>query len=49
MTREVTVSEDSSTLGVLRLAEASLPTTHKNLYGRDYESPAPNTPAYDRH
>jgi hypothetical protein len=49
MTREVTVSEDSSTLGVLRLAEANLPTTHKNLYGRDYESPAPNTPAYDRH
>src|SRR6266436_4385532 len=35
MTREVTVSEDSSTLGVLRLAEANLPITHKNLYGRD--------------
>jgi hypothetical protein len=34
---------------VLRLAEANLPITHKNLYGRDYESPAPNTPAYDRH
>lgn len=49
MTREVTVSEDSSTLGVLRLAEANLPATHKNLYGRDYESPAPNTPAYERH
>jgi plastocyanin len=49
MTREVTVSEASSTLGVLRLAEANLPATHKNLYGRDYESPAPNTPAYDRH
>src|SRR5882757_8783393 len=39
MTREVTVSEDSSTLGVLRLAEANLPITHKNLYGRDYDSP----------
>jgi plastocyanin len=49
MTREVVVSEASSTLGVLRLAEANLPTAHKNLYGRDYDSPAPNSPAYDRH
>jgi plastocyanin len=49
MTREVMVSEVSSTLGVLRLAEAILPVTHKNLYGRDYDSPSPNTPAYDRH
>ena len=49
MTREVTVSEASSTLGVLRLAEANLPATHKNLYGRDYDSPAPDTPAYHRH
>jgi plastocyanin len=49
MTREVMVSEVSSTLGVLRLAEANLPVTHKNLYGRDYDSPSPNTPAYDRH
>lgn len=49
MTREVTVSEASSTLGVLRLAEANLPATHKNLYGRDYDSPAPDAPAYDRH
>jgi plastocyanin len=47
--REVTVSEASSTLGVLRLAEANLPATHKNLYGRDYDSPTPDTPAYQRH
>ena len=49
MTREVTVSEASSTLGVLRLTEATLSTAHKNLYGRDYDSPAPDSPAYDRH
>lgn len=49
MTREVTVSEASSTLGVLRLTEATLSTPHKNLYGRDYDSPAPDSPAYDRH
>lgn len=49
MTREVEVSEASSTLGVLRLAEANVPAVHKNLYGRDYDSPAPDSPAYDRH
>lgn len=49
MTREVTVSEASSTLGVLRFAEASSPAAHKNLYGRDYDSPTPDNPAYDKH
>ena len=49
MTREVTVSEASSTLGVLRLTEANLSTAHKNLYGRDYDSPVPDSPAYERH
>ena len=49
MTREVTVSEATSTLGVLRLTEATLSTAHKNLYGRDYDSPAPDSPAYERH
>jgi plastocyanin len=49
ITREVTVTEASSTLGVLRLTEANLSTAHKNLYGRDYDSPAPDSPAYERH
>ena len=48
MTRMVTISETSSTLGVLRLTEANLPLSHKNLYGRDYDPPAPDSPAYDR-
>ncbi len=48
MAREVTVSESTSTLGVLRLTEASLPSAHKNLYGRDYDPPAPDSPAYPR-
>jgi plastocyanin len=46
MSREVTVSEGSSTLGVLRFQEASLPAVHTNLYGRDYDSPAPDSPTY---
>ena len=49
LTREVTVSGSTSTLGVFRLAEVSPPAPHKNLYGRDYDSPAPDSPAYDRH
>ena len=49
MTREVTVSDASSTLGVLRLTEANAPTAHQNLYGRDYDSPAPDSPPYVRH
>jgi hypothetical protein len=49
MTREVTVSEASSTLGVLRLVEGNVPATHKNMYGRDYDAPAPDNPAYNRH
>jgi plastocyanin len=49
MTREITVSEATSTLGVLRLAEVSAPAPHKNLYGKDYDSPTPDNPAYDGH
>jgi plastocyanin len=49
MTREITVSDATSTLGVLRLAEANLPAAHKNLYGRDYDSPVPDNPAYGKH
>ena len=46
MTREVTISATSSTLGVLRLAESNLPKGHKNLYGMEYDSPAPDNPVY---
>ena len=49
MTREVIITDSTSTLGVFRLAEVSAPTTHKNLYGKDYDSPLPDNPAYDRH
>ncbi len=46
MTREITVSESTSTLGVLRIAGSGLPHSHKNKYGRDYDPPAPDNPAY---
>jgi plastocyanin len=48
MTREVTVSEDTSTLGLFRLPEAASQPSHKNKYGRDYDPPAPDSPVYAR-
>ncbi len=48
MTREISVSEDQSSLGVFRIPAASLPPPHKNKYGKDYEPPTPDNPAYER-
>jgi plastocyanin len=48
MTRDVTISASSSTLGVLRLAEGDLSKGHKNLYGLDYDTPAPDNPVYNQ-
>ncbi len=46
MTREITVSEENLALGVLRLARTDVVQSHKNKYGRDYDPPAPDSPAY---
>jgi len=46
MTREITISEQNVGLGVLRLASANVVQSHKNKYGRDYDPPAPDSPAY---
>lgn len=46
MAREVTVSESTSTLGIFHLPTISVPEEHKNLYGRDYAPPTPDSPAY---
>jgi plastocyanin len=48
MTREISVTESSSTLGVLEVPSRPATTTaHKNKYGMDYEPANPSTPAYD--
>lgn len=47
MNREVTISDSTSTLGMLRLPAVVPPQGHKNMYGRDYTPPAPGTPAYE--
>ena len=49
LNREITVSDDLSTIGVLRLPEVSLVHPHKNKYGREYEPSAPmDAPGYQQ-
>ncbi len=47
LTREVNVTAETSTLGVLQIAPPIVTNAHKNKYGMDYEPPAPNSPGYD--
>lgn len=46
--REITVSVGDGFLGNLSLAESNLEFAHKNKYGRDYDRPDPDSPAYAR-
>ncbi len=46
--REVTVTSDDSFLGNFTLTESNLEVAHKNKYGRDYDRPDPDSPAYAR-
>jgi plastocyanin len=47
LTREVSISDRTSVIGILQLKPSSQPRAHKNKYGRDYDMPNPNTPGYD--
>jgi plastocyanin len=49
LTREVTISQDASSLGAMRLPAANMPPGHQNMYGRDYPPPLPDNPSYERH
>ncbi|MFZ0772977.1 MAG: hypothetical protein WCA49_07880 [Candidatus Sulfotelmatobacter sp.] len=46
--REITVSPKETFLGSFSLAESNLELAHKNKYGRDYDRPDPDSPAYAR-
>ena len=46
--REITVTPGDSFLGAFTLAESDLEMAHKNKYGRDYDRPDPESPAYAR-
>ena len=45
--REITVAPGTATLGTFTLAETDV-VAHKNKYGRDYDRPDPDSPAYAR-
>ncbi len=48
LAREITVGPEQSTLGNFTLPETDVVLAHKNKYGRDYDPPAPDSPAYAR-
>ena len=48
MSREVTIPAGEISMGTLSLAESNLELAHKNKYGRDYDRPEPDSPAYAR-
>jgi len=48
LTREITVAPGETSLGNLTLVESDVIVAHKNKYGRDYDRPEPESPAYAR-
>jgi plastocyanin len=46
--REITVTQGDTFLGTITLAESDIDVAHKNKYGRDYDRPDPDSPAYAR-
>jgi len=48
LNREITVAPEDGTLGNISLAESGITIGHKNKYGRDYDRPEPDSPAYAR-
>jgi plastocyanin len=46
--REITVTPGDTFLGTFTLAESDFELAHKNKYGRDYDRPDPDNPAYAR-
>jgi plastocyanin len=49
LTREITVSQNASSLGAIRLPATNVLPSHQNMYGRDYPPPNPDSPSYERH
>ena len=47
LTREINVTADSSTLGILTIPAEMNVHAHKNKYGMDYEPPPPSGAGYD--
>jgi len=48
LTREVTIAEDSASLGAMRLPATNMPQGHQNMYGHDYPPAVPpDNPSYE--
>jgi plastocyanin len=49
LAREITIAENASSLGVIRVPEANgQRIAHKNKYGREYDEPTPNNSVYEQ-
>jgi plastocyanin len=49
LTREITIGENVASLGVIRVPPVDgQHMAHKNKYGRDYDTPAPNSSVYEQ-
>jgi len=48
LTREITIAPGETSLGSFTLTETDVTVAHKNKYGRDYDRPSPDSPAYAR-
>jgi plastocyanin len=49
ITRAITIGENASSLGVVRVPQANGEhIAHKNKYGREYEEPTPNNSVYEQ-
>jgi len=46
--REITVTAGDTSIGTFTLTETDVTVAHKNKYGRDYDRPDPDSPAYAR-
>ncbi len=47
--REIEVTRDTTDLGAIRVPDPGAALAHKNKYGRDYDPPTPDNPAYTQH
>lgn len=48
LSREITIVEGDTSIGTFSLSESDLQLAHKNKYGREYDRPDPDSPAYAR-
>lgn len=48
LSREITIAPGDTSLGNFTLTETNVARAHQNKYGRDYDRPDPDTPAYAR-